>query len=67
MKIFIPIPDDVLNERQELMGHLVPFNPEYMTENRLRQEGSKPRNWISASDCTTARLRASKQAATVIA
>ena len=63
MKVFIPMPDDVLSERRELPGRLVPFNPEYMTEIRLRKEGSKPRNWISDNGYTAARarLRASQQ------
>ncbi len=62
MKIFIPIPDDVLSEHCELMGRLVPFNPEYMTENRVKKKGSKPRNWISDNDymAACARLRASQ-------
>ena len=63
MKIFIPMPDDVLSERRDLMECLVPFNPEYMTEKRLNKEGRIPRNWISDNDYATAcaRLRVSQQ------
>ena len=61
MKIFTPIPDDVLGEHTELMGRLVPFNPEYMTETRLKKEGNKPRNWISENDYTAARLKTRAQ------
>ncbi|MBQ74020.1 MAG: hypothetical protein CMQ20_03225 [Gammaproteobacteria bacterium] len=59
MKIFVPMADDVCNEHSELIGHLVPFNPEYLTENRLIKEGSKPRNWISNNDFSAARERLS--------
>ena len=61
MKVFIPMSDDGLSDRHELPGHLVPFIPEYMTENRLSKEGTKPRNWISDNDYAAARARASQQ------
>jgi len=57
MKIFVPMPDEVCCEQSEMIGHLVPFNPEYITENRLQKEGNKPANWISSIDYAAARER----------
>ncbi len=64
MKIFIPMPDDVLIERRELIGRLVPFNPDFLAQSVRPKEGCKPRNWISDNDYETAceRLNAQRKA-----
>ncbi len=65
MKIFVTMPDEVLSERKELGGRLVPFNLEFLTENTKVNEGYKPSNWISSNDYSAAceRLRASRETA----
>ena len=52
MKIFIPMPDEVLEQPQEASGRLVPFNPEFLSQGR--REDRKPRNWISDNDYSAA-------------
>ena len=63
MKIFLTMPDEVLGEREELGGRLVPFNPEFLRKSVNVKEGCKPRNWISSNDYSAAceRLRASRE------
>ncbi len=59
MKIFVPMPDDILIERGDVSGRLVPFSPEFLMPSGEVKEGKKPRNWISDNDYSTAleRLR----------
>ena len=58
MKVFIPMPDEVLVQPVPVDGQLVPFNPEFLIENQ-RVKDRKPRNWISDNDYSSAceRLR----------
>lgn len=60
MKVFVPMSDELL-ERSEARGRLVPFNPDFL-ESRARA-GTKPANWISDNDYTSAcrRLRESQR------
>jgi hypothetical protein len=62
MKIFVTMPDEVLGERKELGGRLVPFNPEFLSKSANVKEGRIPRNWISSNDYSAAceRLRANR-------
>lgn len=59
MKIFVPMPDEILIDRGDLSGRLVPFSPDFLVPNECANEGKKPRNWISDNDYSTAveRLR----------
>lgn len=63
MKIFVTMPDELISERRELGGRLVPFNLEFLTENQKMKEGHKPSNWISDNDYSAAceRLRSSRK------
>ena len=54
MKIFVPISDELLSERAELKGALVPFAPELLVDNS--QKG-RPNNWLSEESYLCARKR----------
>jgi hypothetical protein len=60
MKLFIPMPDETT---QELSGHLVPFNPDFLGQDGRPKEGRKPSNWVADNDFTSAceRLRMNQQ------
>ncbi len=53
MKVFVPMSDELL-ERPDA-GHLVPFNPDFLERNA--GPGTKPANWITDDDYTSACLR----------
>lgn len=61
MKVFVPMTDELLNSRASSSGRLVPFNPEFLEASA--GEGTRPANWISDSDYTSAcrRLRNSER------
>lgn len=62
MKIFVTMPDEALSEPKKHGGRLVPFDPEFLAENKNVKQGVKPGNWISNSDHSAAceRLRANR-------
>ena len=39
---------------ESLSGHLVPFNPDFLTLNTKTKGGRVPRNWLSDNDYTSA-------------
>jgi len=58
MKIFLPMPDTMLDDDpQHSQAQLVPFKPEFLTERKPRETGFKPANWISDCDYLSARKR----------
>ena len=57
MKVFIPICDQLLSDRGELTGKLVPFNPRFVIEAGKSGDEQKPTNWISDTDYKNARQR----------
>ncbi|MDA0788078.1 MAG: hypothetical protein O2780_01320 [Proteobacteria bacterium] len=67
MKVFIPMSDVVLDDdRCELTGKLVPFNPEFLAPREGQNSlSNKPRNWIADDDYISAckRLLASSELA----
>ena len=54
MKVFVPISDDLLSERAELKGALVPFTPELLSD---KFEGNRPTNWLSEDNFLCAQQR----------
>ena len=50
MKIFIPMPDEAA---EQLPGHLVPFDPEFLPTDQKVKEGRMPSNWLSDNDYTS--------------
>ena len=65
MKVFVPMPDEALENDQSLGGELVPFNPEFL-EPRAEAD-RRPSNWLTESDYASAcaRLRVNGVAARV--
>ncbi len=61
MKVFTPVSDQMLNDRGELTGRLVPFDPRFMVHKTEDVKEEKPTNWISNTDYKAAcqRLRQS--------
>ena len=58
MKVFVPITDEMLQDRASIEGSLVPFNPAYLRAREpSRSEGMKPPNWLSDNDYAAARKR----------
>lgn len=60
MKIFVPMSDELLEQRGTDAQRLVPFDPEFLAGKA--RAGRKPSNWISDSDYRSAckRLRESQ-------
>ena len=57
VKVFVPMSDVELGFDGDLYRQLVPFDPSYLEADRIPNEGKKPRNWISESDCRQAKER----------
>ncbi len=57
MKVFVPMSDHVLEEKQAVEAKLVPFNPEFLMP---AGKDRRPRNWISDNDYTAAIKRLSQ-------
>ena len=65
MKVFVPVSDEVLDEKGGLSGKLVPFDPEYLSAPPgAPKEGHKPANWISDADYASACERLRQQSVT---
>jgi hypothetical protein len=57
MKIFVPMPDENMNDRRGIIGRVVPFSPEFLLKSEKVQQGRKPSNWISDNDYSAACAR----------
>ncbi|MDA9063724.1 hypothetical protein N9514_01015 [Pseudomonadales bacterium] len=53
MKIFIPMSDQIVDEKGELSADLVPFNPDFLSHQGSPAQG-RPSNWINDSDYASA-------------
>ena len=49
--------DALLSAQGELMGTLVPFNPEFLLKAVIIGDGRKPVNWVAEPDHRSARQR----------
>ncbi|MFT7687576.1 MAG: hypothetical protein ACI9FB_002932 [Candidatus Azotimanducaceae bacterium] len=54
MKIFVPISDQLLSDRAELKGALVPFTQKMLAD---KLEKERPANWLSENNFLCARQR----------
>ena len=55
MKVFVPVTDEMLRNKQAVHGAFVPFRQEFLKErlpSSIRE--SKPTNWISNDDYASA-------------